>query len=293
MPSDRRPRIAYAQNFLRSRRLVDALLDAADLGPDDLVVEIGPGTGVVTASLARRCRQVLAIEKDPRLARGLRGRLAGAANVAVFEADALAFPLPVSPYRVFANIPFNATAAIVARVTTEPFAPRDAHLVVQREAAERFLGEPRGTLAGLLLHPWFEPTVVHRFRRSDFLPAPRVDVVMLRLKKRGPPRVADADAQAFRDFAVALFTAWRPTVRDALIATLGDETARRVERRSGVDLRRSPVAVGFGEWLAAFAALLAVADEPARRAIAGAEARLRAEQAGLQKRHRTRASGRA
>ncbi|MDP9364619.1 MAG: hypothetical protein M3Q10_10420, partial [Chloroflexota bacterium] len=76
----------------------------------------------------------------------------------------------------------------------------------------------------------------------------------------------------------------------ALAAALGPATARRIERRSGVDLGRPPTAIGLDEWVRAFAAFLVVADEPARRAIEGAEARLRAEQAGLEKHHRTRSA---
>lgn len=291
MPTDRRRSVAYSQNFLRSPRLVDQLLARSGIGPDDLVVEIGPGTGIITERLAGRCRQVVAIEKDPVLACRLRDRLAALSNVALFEADALTFPLPLTDYKVFASIPFNVTAAIVGRLTTEPSAPLDAYLVVQREAAERFLGEPRETLASLLLKPWFEPTLIHRFRRDDFMPAPGVEVVMLRLRKRGPPLVAPADAQAFRDFAVAAFTAWRPTVREALATRLGTAATHRIERRSGVELNRPPTGVTVEEWLAAFAAFLA-ADGPRRRAIDGAEEGLRTAQAGLEKRHRTRAAGR-
>src|SRR5215510_1463281 len=82
-------------------------------------------------------------------------------------------------------------AAIVSRLTAASNPPRDAYLVVQREAAERFVGKPRPTLVAALLMPWFEASIVHRFRATDFAPAPRVDVVMLRLHKRGPPFVRD------------------------------------------------------------------------------------------------------
>ena len=292
MSTVHRPRIAYAQNFLRSGRLVDRLLERAGIGPDDLVVEIGPGLGIITERLARACRQVLAIEKDPALVRRLRRRLAGVPNVALFEADVLSCPLPVTGYKVFASIPFNITAAIVERLTAEPWAPDDAYLVVQREAAARFLGEPRETLAALLLKPWFEPALVHRFRRTDFDPAPQVEVVMLRLRKRGPPLVPPDDAQSFRDFAVHVFTAWRPTVRDALAPALGAETLRRIERRSEVDLGRPPTAIRFEEWLDLFTAFLRDAGEPEHRAILGAEARLRDQQATLHRVHRTRVAGR-
>ena len=292
MSTVHRRRIAYSQNFLRSGRLVDRLLERAGIGPDDLVVEIGPGLGIITERLARICRQVLAIEKDPALVRRLRRRLADVPNVALFEADVLSCPLPVTGYKVFASIPFNITAALVERLTAEPCAPNDAYLVVQREAAARFLGEPRETLAALLLKPWFDPALVHRFRRTDFDPAPQVEVVMLRLRKRGPPLIPRNDAQLFRDLVVFAFTAWRPTVRDALGSSVDAETLRRIERRSAVHLGRPPSAVRFQEWLELFAALVHEAGEPEHRAIQGAEARLRDQQATLQRVHRTRVAGR-
>ncbi len=87
---------------------------------------------------------------------------------------------------MFASIPFNITTAIVTRLTTASCPPDDTYLVVQREAANKFLGKPRESLYAVLLKPWFELDIVHLFRRSDFVPTPHVDVVMLRLRKRGP-----------------------------------------------------------------------------------------------------------
>jgi 23S rRNA (adenine-N6)-dimethyltransferase len=291
VPTDRR-RITHAQNFLRSPDLVDRLLGRSSISPDDLVVEIGPGMGIITERLARACRQVIALEKDPALAQRLRRRLSPFPNVALFEADALAFPLPITSYKVFANLPFNATAAIISRLTDETWAPTDAYLVVQQEAAARFLGEPRETLASLLLKPWFEPGVMHRFRREDFAPVPGVEVVMLRLRKRGPPLLGAAETRFYRDLAVFAVTAWRATLRDALGGVVDRATVRRIERRCGVDLRRAPTAVPFADWLALFAAFLAEADERALGRIGGAEARLHAQQHGLQKEHRTRTPAR-
>lgn len=292
MSTVRHRNLAHSQNFLRSPRLVDRLLIRSGIDPDDLVVEIGPGTGVITERLAARCRQVLAIEQDPRLVQRLRGRFAAVANVAVFEADFLAFPLPITGYKVFASIPFDITAAVVARLTSGASAADDAHLVMQRQAAQKLLGQPRESLAAVLLKPWFEPVLVHRFRRDDFAPAPQVDVVMLRLRKRGPPLVAGSDASLFRDVVAYGFTAWRPTLRDALAHLLGSGGLRRLEGRTDIDLGRAPSTLRFEEWLGLFAAFRDLADERANRAIAGAEARLRQQQTGIEKIHRTRAAGR-
>ena len=289
MSSTHHRSVAYSQNFLRSRRLVDHLLERSSIGPDDLVVEIGAGKGAITERLATRCRQVLAIEKDPDLADELSARFAGVGNVAVFEADFLPFPLRITGYKVFASIPFNITSAIVTKLTSGAWPPEDAYLVVQQEAAAKFLGEPRESLSALLLKPWFVPTLVHRFRPTDFVPAPRVEVVLLRLRKRGPPLIDPADAQLFRDVVVYAFTAWQPSVRAAMARVLGRDGLKRIEGGAGFDLERRPASVRFEEWLALFATFHHLSDERARRAVHGAEARLRRQQAGLEKMHRTRA----
>lgn len=284
--------VIYSQNFLRSRHLVDRLLERSSIGADDIVVEIGPGRGLITARLSARCHQVLAIEKDPDLASRLPDRIGQMSNVVVFEADFLHFPLPVTPYKVFANIPFNVTTAIVSKLTSGSSPPEDAYLVTQREAADKFLGRPRESLYAVLLKPWFEPALVHQFRPTDFVPAPGVQVVLLRLRRRESPLVAVADAPMFRDFVVYVFTAWQPTVRDALGRLLPKPALAHIERRLGVTLNRPPTAFPLQAWLDVVAAFQGVADERARRTIVGAEARLRQQQGGLQKIHRTRISSR-
>lgn len=282
-----RRRVALSQNFLHNRGLIDRLLEQSSIGPDDLVVEIGPGTGIITAGLAQRCHQVLAVEKDPELARRLRRRFAGAPNVAVFATDFLGFPLPATPYKVCASIPFNITAAIVRKLTDEAWTPEDAYLVVQREAAAKIAGGPGESLVGALLKPWFAPAITHRFRPTDFAPPPRVDVVMLRLRKRGPPLVAREDARRYRDFVAAVFTAWQPTVGQAVAHLLDQRAPAWITEETELDLDRPPTALPFEEWLALFAAVRTL-DDGAWRKIDGAEERLRRQQAGVQKVHRTR-----
>ena len=280
--------VAYSQNFFRDPRLVDDLLRRSSIGPNDLVVEIGPGGGAITRHLASRCRRLVAVERDPRLAADLRRRFAGRSHVEIVEADFLNAPLPAGDYKVVANIPFNVTTAIVAKLTTGQDPPLDAYLVVQREAAARFIGWPRVTLFALLLMPWFEASVFHRFRRDDFHPVPRVDVVMMRLLRRTLPLVNEHDAWIYRDFVAFAFTAWQPNLRSALRGLLSTPGLCAVEREAGVDLTRPPSAIDPKEWLAVFRAFRDRAERRAFQEIRGAEARLRRQQAGLEKDHRTR-----
>ena len=280
-------RIAYSQNFLRSPRLVDRLLDRSGIAAGDLVIEIGPGHGVITGRLSARCRQVLAVENDPRLVEALRVRFADVGNVALFAGDFLNFPLPMTAYKVFANIPFNMTAAIVGKLTSGASPPVDAYLAVQREAAERFLGAPRETLVAVLLKPWFEPSVVHHFRRGDFSPAPGVDVVLLRLRRRERPLVDPSEAEFFGDLASCVFSAWRPTVRAALNAFVPTRQIARIEQAIGCTLAAPPSALPFPAWLALASAIRDVAGERVN-AVHGARQRLEQQQATLKKDHRTR-----
>jgi 23S rRNA (adenine-N6)-dimethyltransferase len=285
----RHHRIAFAQNFLRSPELVERLLDRSGIGADDLVIEIGPGRGVITERLAARCQQVLAVEQDPVLVEDLRVQFAHAPNVALFAGDFLNFPLPLTGYKVFANIPFNITAAIVGKLTSGTSPPIDTYLAVQREAAARFMGTPQETLVAVLLKPWFEPTVVHRFRAADFVPRPGVDVVLLRLRRRDVPLVCPSDAALFGDFAAYVFTAWQPTVREALARILSKRLMTDVERAAGVSLARPPSDIPFPAWICLADAFRTLAGNRVA-AVQGARERLERQQLQLQKRHRTRAS---
>jgi 23S rRNA (adenine-N6)-dimethyltransferase len=286
----RHQRIVYSQNFLHSRRLVDRLLDCSGITAEDLVIEVGPGRGVITERSAARCRQVLAIEQDQVLVKELGARFAHSSNVAIFAGDVLRFPLPLTAYKVFANIPFNITAAIVGKLTSGTSPPVDAYLAVQREAVDRFLGAPRQTLVSVLFQPWFEPTVIHRFQPSDFVPRPGVEVVLLRLRRRPAPLVEPADATLFEDFSAYVFTAWQPTVRAALSRILPRQTVHRIERSAGVSLDRPPSAIPFAEWVSQADTFRGLVGERVA-SVQGARDRLERQQAHLQKVHRTRAPG--
>lgn len=288
MASDVRRSVRYAQNFLKSRTLARRLVRDAGIGAGDTVVEVGPGKGALTRELAACCHQVIAVEKDPVLAQRLRSEFARSGNVAIYEADFLDLPLPLTPYKVFASIPFRITSDIVTKLTGAANPPEEALLIMQREAAERFVGEPRETLVSLLLKPWFDTSIRHRFRRTDFTPPPNVDVVLVRFSKRGPPLVHPSSAQIYRDFVVYGFTAWKPSIRAAYRAIFGPHEFDRIAATLGFSPSRRPSEVGFRQWLGLFDYFRRRGTSPQRRVVAGAERRLRERQARLVKPHRTR-----
>lgn len=288
MPRANRPSIRLSQNFLRDPALVDHLLRASSIGPADTVLEIGAGTGRITEALALRAGEVVAVEKDATLAAGLRRTFAADPVVSIHEADFRTVHLPQAEYKIFANIPFAMTAEIVNTLTSARNPPTDSYLIVQAEGAERYGGWERESLSSVLLKPWFEPTLLYRFDRTDFDPAPRVDVVMLRLRKRGPPLLSARHGQLFRDFVTYCFTTAHPTLRSALKRLLSPDQLRRTSESLGLPPAATPTAPSLEQWLALFLYLVASTEPELRREVSGAERRLRERQAKLKKVHRTR-----
>jgi 23S rRNA (adenine-N6)-dimethyltransferase len=280
--------LRYSQNFLRDPQLVEQLLALSSIGHDDTVLEIGPGTGIITDRLARHCHRVIAIEKDRALAARLHCRYAADPHVAIHACDFLAFPLPEASYKVFANIPFGITSDIVAKLTSGSSPPQEACLIMQREAAEKFCGIPHESLSAVLLKPWFDLDILHHFRRADFHPIPRVDVVMLRLRKRGPPLIAAHERQLFRDFATYGFITRQPTLDRILQDILTHRQRHQVAKMLAIDLAATPSTIPFPQWLHLFRYFAQVASPDARQRIKGSGQRLRQHQARLHKIHRTR-----
>lgn len=282
--------VLYSQNFLKDPCLVASLLHRLDIGSDDVVYEIGPGKGIITEQLALRYKQVVAIEKDPRLSALLLQKFADRPNVTIHSGDFLHYSLPRKPYKVFANIPFNITTAIVTRLTATEYPPEDAYLTMQKEAAEMFLGKPHELLRTILLKPWFEMEIIHRFKRQDFIPAPRVDVVMLRLRKRGPPLVHSADRQYFRDFVVHIFSNRQPKLGTTLKSIFTRQQLKYVKRELSFDLDVTPTSIPFEQWLNLFGYFKTLGNEWAMQVISGSEKCLIQQQTRLQKIHRTRSA---
>jgi 23S rRNA (adenine-N6)-dimethyltransferase len=281
-----RPRIRYSQNFLTDSALIDRLLAASALGPDDLVLDIGAGEGLITERLARQCRKVRSYEIDPGLVHGLLRRFSGFANVVIHAGDFVDSPLPTEPYKVFANIPFNRTADIVRKLTQGPRSPEETYLVMQAEAAERFVGAPHGTLVAAELAPWFAVRVEHHFRRQDFTPAPGVEVVLLRMAKRGPPLIGGDEEQAYRRLTSAVFTAWESTISGALHRLGGRAWANRVLDLAGADGEAAPSEVSPAAWVPLFRAHQRLPSDRVEDRLREAERRRVRQQNGKIKRHR-------
>lgn len=181
--------VRFSQNFLTKSSLIRRLVKIAQLSKNDHVVEIGAGKGHITKELIAVCGKVTAIEIDRILFDRLSERFEKNSNLRFICCDFLLWTLPKTPYKVFANIPFNKTTEIIRKLTLSQYLPEDAWLVMEKGAAKRFLGKPHETSASLRIKPFFESSIEFYFQRSDFHPSPSVDTVLLHLKKKAVPDI--------------------------------------------------------------------------------------------------------
>ena len=194
------------------------------------------------------------MEFDGALAEALRTRFPSDGRVTIVRSDFLRFRLPDGPYKVLGNIPFNRTAAIVRRLVQADSPPQDAWLVVQREAAERFAGDPcaRETLSSLLLKPWWQIEIARRFRRTDFDPPPGVDAVALWLARRTRPLVDRLEAAAYGRFIRRCFGRDGRSIRRCLRSEFTRTQIQRLGRDLRFDPSGPPRGLTFDQWLGLF-----------------------------------------
>ena len=244
--------IRLAQNFLRSSKLVRSLLDMSSVESFDTVYEVGPGRGIITAALAQIARKVVAIEKDPDLARWLCRRFDGVSNVQIITNDFLHFHIPAGDYKIFANIPYNTTAGIVRKILYTPPVPSEAYLILQKEAAEKFSGKPYETQFSILAKPWFDIQVIRELRRTDFEPVPNVDSVLLRIKKRHLALIRNEDVFLYRDFVRYGFGGWKSSLKLIFKPIFTYQQWKHLSKDLHFPLNTIPTKLTFEQWLGLF-----------------------------------------
>ena len=288
-----RPTRGMGQNFLCDEQALAAIIAAAELSPTDLVVEVGPGLGVLTWELTRRAGRVIAVELDRRLAARLRDEFP-AAPLDILEADILNLApddliaatteqLPpdtmaqaVAPgqpaianapnYKLVANLPYAITSAVLRHFLEAAQPPALSVVLVQLEVAQRITAAP-GDLS-VLAHAvqiYAEPTLEARVPAASFYPVPAVDSAVLRLRRRARLAVeVDSVDRLFRVIKAGFLHA-RKQLGNALpggLAALGHQIPREQTQAAlsaaGIDPQRRAETVTLAEWALVYAALRSV-----------------------------------
>jgi len=211
----RSARSARGQHFLRSSRLAAALVREAGVAQDDLVVDVGAGTGVLTRALLDVGARVVAVERDASLAAGLRARFGS--DVSVVEADVLEWRLPTERFAVVANLPFAGSGAILSRLLRGPVT--SAEVIVEWGFAEKHAAIWPATLKGAYWRAFYAVEIGRRLDRTAFAPPPSVDAAVLRFTRRTDSLVPMTESQQYWRFLSEAFDA-RTEVRRSVLTPL-------------------------------------------------------------------------
>ncbi len=239
---------SLGQNFIKSRRLVSELLAETDLTKDDVVVEIGPGKGIITEQLCQIAGKVVAIEKDHLLISNLRERLKTYENLSIENVDFLEYKLPNERYKIVSNIPFSLTAEIIDKIVESDNLPESIYLIMQKEAADKFTGVDKETQSSILTKPWYEIEELGEIDRTNFTKKPQVKIVFVRFILRDNPLIPDVDKDDFRKFVKYGFGQWQPTMTKSYKKVLTFEQLKRIEGMLKIQNLKL-TEVSFDKWL--------------------------------------------
>lgn len=233
-----RPRNKLGQNFLVDLNLMDVIIEHAELSHDDLVLEIGTGTGGLSERLAERAGAVLSVEIDRDLHEVAKERFGHLSHLKFIQADILHGKNHLHPevlaalkngwqtgqfknIKLIANLPYAVATPAISNLLLSPFPIERMVVTVQWEIAERFMGLPGTADYGaltVLMQTLADVELVRKLPPSVFWPKPAVDSAIVRIKPSAERKASFADPQEFRYFLRDLYTHRRKNLRGALAA---------------------------------------------------------------------------
>ena len=251
------PKRALGQNFLHDPGALQKIVAAAELAPDETVLEVGAGTGTLTRVLARAAAQVIAVETDARLLPLLRAALPDTPQLRILHADILELDLvdllAPRPWVSVANLPYYITSAILRHLLECAHKPRRLVLTVQNEVGERLVARP-GDMSLLAVSVQFYglPRIIGRLKPAAFWPRPDVDSAVVRIDLQGRPKLAVPDEAGFFRVVRAGFSQRRKQLRNALGSGLGLSSAAAAGLLSAADVdpQRRAQTLTLEEWAA-------------------------------------------
>jgi 16S rRNA (adenine1518-N6/adenine1519-N6)-dimethyltransferase len=268
-----RPSRERGQNFLIDPQALQAVVEAAQLEPTDTVLEVGPGLGVLTYELVQQAGRVITVELDKRLAARIRDEFNGAANLEVVQSDVLR----IQPgellgdqmhYKVVANLPYQITSAVLRHFLEAKLPPDLMVVMVQWEVAQRIVAQPpEMSILAYSVQFYAEPEIVACVPAAAFIPSPKVDSAVLRLRRRTEPPVQVDDVDAFFRTIKAGFLQARKKLANALptgLASMGVKLEKdpilRALKAAGIDPDRRAETLTLQEWARVHRALRPMID---------------------------------
>lgn len=261
----------FSQNFIKSPQLVSQLLQSSQLFPGDVVVEIGPGKGIITQKLLDFGCQIIAVEKDRHLINELRLRFSQNKNFKLINTDFLLYSLPKTPYKIFSNIPFSITAPIINKILKSDSKPTEMYLILQQEAAEKFsLFDDINNQDAILVAPFYNVEVLGDIDRTAFTPKPQVNIVFAKFTLLKKPLVESKNYQQFRDFITFGFNQWKPNIFEIYKKIFSYDQFKKINHQLKVNSLK-PTQLNIDQWLGLFNIYQKFVPDTKKRLISGFE----------------------
>ena len=253
---DLKARKRLGQHFLIDREVLQLITSTAELTSTDIIMEIGPGLGILTKELARQAGRVIAVELDNKLAALLKQTLASFDNVTIINEDILhidpatLLPEP-SAYKVVANLPYYITSPVLRHFLEASVKPETMIVMVQKEVAEAIVAEPgQRSVLSISVQFYGKPGIVSFVPAQSFHPAPEVDSAILRIDVYPQPAVAVTDKRGFFELVRAGFTASRKQIVNSLAQGLGLHKTKVLTllEKAGIVPQRRAETLTLEEW---------------------------------------------
>lgn len=252
-----RPSKEFGQNFLIDREVLEKIIAAADLKKDDVVLEIGPGFGVLTLELAKRAARVVAVEADKKIVEVLREILRAYKNVEIVEENILKSPiknyqLPNYNYKLVANLPYQITSAVFKKFLESEPRPNEITVMVQKEVAERICKE--GSVLSMSIKFYGRPEIVAIVPHTAFWPEPEVDSAILKvsqIKSESEKNLGRMDSEKFFSVVKIGFSSRRKQLQNNLAGglRLKNKEVRDILVKIGLDPKIRAEDLDVDNWI--------------------------------------------
>ncbi len=264
----------YSQNFLLNREVIKKIIKTAEINKEDLIIEVGPGLGILTEELLKKAGRVRSIELDRSLYPYLKKTFGGDKNFQLEKGSALKARLPESNYKLVANIPYHITSPLLSHYLN-PHNPQEKRpdlivLLVQKEVAEKICAGPgEHSILSLNVQIFGEPKMISKVSRYDFFPAPKVDSAILKIETYNEPLIKDL--KLFKQLTSVCFHQKRKTLLNTLqnfTPGLGGSKDRKnkhdqrsrteqILANAGIDGQTRPQTLSITDWKNLIDALIA------------------------------------
>ena len=246
---------SLGQNFLIDEEVLEKIIACSDLNDRDVVVEIGPGLGTLTEELSKRCRKVVAIEKDEKISQMLEGKFE---NVELINSDILQMNISElvqkhsqnGKFKLISNIPYYITSPIIKMFLENDIQPEMIVLLMQKEVAQRICAKPgKLSMIALGVQTYGDPEIIDLVKNTSFYPCPKVDSAILKIGNIKKDHSKEYYQQLFRIMKIGFSSKRKKLVNNFSSGFQLDKgQSEKILLKAGIDTKVRAQELSLDDW---------------------------------------------